>query len=133
MTCSKHDFTNGHVRSMVKQETIEINAKFEMLKLDLLSLTYANILSSKPKQSSTPLPWFATVALVMLCISKIPIITRVGFDEVLMKLTTIAKVSKLTQNIQSQMNMYNIQDSSVRMTHFSLVVSTTSRNISITI
>jgi hypothetical protein len=77
-----------------------------MLKLDLLSLTYANTLSSKPKQSSKPLAWFATVALVMLCTSKIPIIIGVGFDEVLMKLTTITKVSKLTQNIQGQMNMY---------------------------
>jgi hypothetical protein len=47
MTCSKHDFTNGHVRSRTKQETIEVNAKFKMLKLDLLS--YANTLSSKPK------------------------------------------------------------------------------------
>lgn len=42
----------------------------------------------------------------MLCTSKIPIIIGVGFDEVLMKLTTKAKVSKLTQNIQGQMNMY---------------------------
>jgi hypothetical protein len=30
----------------------------------------------------------------------------VGFDEMLMKFTTITKVSKLTQNIQGQMNMY---------------------------
>jgi len=42
----------------------------------------------------------------MLCTSNIPIITGVGFDEVLMKLTTITKLSKLTQNIQGQMNMY---------------------------
>ncbi len=77
-----------------------------MLKLDILSLTYANTLSSKPKQSSKPLAWFATVALVMLCTSKIPTITGVGFDEMLMKFTTITKVSKLTQNIQGQMNMY---------------------------
>ncbi len=70
MTCSKHDFTNGHVRSMVKQETIEVNAKFGMLKLDLLSLMYANILSSKPKQSSKPLTWFATVALVIYVLQR---------------------------------------------------------------
>jgi hypothetical protein len=97
VTCSKHDFTNGHVRSRAKQETIEVNAKFKMLKLDLLSLMYANTLSSKPKKSSKPLTWFAMVALVMLCISKIPIIIGVGFNEVLMKLTTIATVSKLTK------------------------------------
>ncbi len=77
-----------------------------MLKLDLLSLMCANTLSSKPKESNKPLTWFAMVGLLMLCTSKIPIITRVGFYEVLMKLMTIEKVSKLTQNIQGQMNMY---------------------------
>jgi hypothetical protein len=106
MTCSRHDFTNGHVRSRAKQKTIEVNEKFKMLKLDLLFVTYANTLSSKPKEFSNHLTWFAMVALVLLHISKIPIITGVGFDEMLMKLRTIAKVSKFTRNIQGQMNMY---------------------------
>ncbi len=39
--------------------------KFKMFKWDLLSLKYANTLSSKPKESNKPLTWFATVALVM--------------------------------------------------------------------
>jgi hypothetical protein len=59
----------------------------------LKSLTHAIILSSKLNKPKKTFTWFAMATRVMLCISKIPIITWVGFHEVLIGLTTIAKVS----------------------------------------
>ncbi len=62
--------------------------------------------------------------LAMLCTSKLPIVTWVGSYNVLMKLTTIAKVSKFTQNVQrSNEHVLITQDVWVGMTNFSLVSS----------
>ncbi len=49
MACPKHDPTIWHASWKAKQETIKVNAKVKMLKLDPSSLIYAIILSSKLK------------------------------------------------------------------------------------
>ncbi len=51
---------------MTKQETIKVNAEVKVFKLDLSSLTYAIILSNKPKESNNDFTWFAMATLVML-------------------------------------------------------------------
>ncbi len=59
----------------------------------------------------------------MLCTSKFRIVTWVGSYDVLMKLTTIAKVSKFTQNVQKSNEHVLVTQDVIRigMTYFSLV------------
>ncbi len=71
-----------------------------MLKSNPSTLTYAITLSSKLKESNKQFSQFAMVALAMLCTSKIPIVNWQGSHEMLMKLTTITKVSKFAKDIQ---------------------------------
>ncbi len=123
VACLEHNPTNGHASWRVEQKITKVYAKVKVFKLDLSSLTYAIILSSKPKESNKDFTRFAIVALAELCISKIPIVTWHGSYEVLMKLTTLTKVSKPAWNIQrSNEHVQIIQDARVGMTHISLAL-----------
>jgi hypothetical protein len=75
VACLEHDPTNGHDSWKVEQKTTKVYVEIKVFKLDPSSLTYAIILSSKPKESNKNFTWFAIVAPTMLCISKIPIVT----------------------------------------------------------
>ncbi len=72
MACPKHDLTNGYASWKTKQETIKVNAKVKMFKLDLSFCTCAIILSSKPKESSNDCIWFVMATPIMFCTSKNP-------------------------------------------------------------
>ncbi len=80
-------------------------------------------LSNKPNESNRIFTWFAMVALVVFCISKTPIVTWVGSQELLIKLTTVANVSYPLRDIQrSKEVVHVIQEVRVGKTcHFSLV------------
>ncbi len=72
MACPKHDPTNGHACWKAKQETIKVNAKVKVFKLDPSSLTYVITLSSKRKESNKDFTWFAIVTPIVLCTLKNP-------------------------------------------------------------
>jgi hypothetical protein len=84
---------------------------------------YAITLLNKAKESNKAFTWFAMATFAMLCSSKFPIVTWVGSYDVLMKLTTIAKVSKFTQNVKKSNEHVLVKQDVIRigMTYFSLV------------
>ncbi len=103
-------------------------------KLEPIAFTYATTLSSKPNESSKTFTWFAMDELVILCISNIPIVTWVGSHELLIKLTTMTKVTLYpNHDIQrSKQFVHVIHNAREGQTYFSQVLSTTFKSTSFT-
>jgi len=78
---------------MVEHDITKVNVIVKMFKLNPLFFTYAIIFSNKPNESNKKFTQFTMDAHIILCPSKIPIVTWVGSHELLMKFITITKVS----------------------------------------
>lgn len=57
-------------------------------------------MTRRPKVFNNTSTWFVMATILILCTSNKPIVTFVGYWELLIKLTIIANVSHLTQDIQ---------------------------------
>ncbi len=90
-------------------------------------------LSSKQKEFSKILTWFAMDATIMLCTLKIPNVTCVGSHKLLIKITTITKVSCPPRDIQRLKDVVHVTHKvSEGKTYFSLVFFTMFGNTSAT-